>query len=401
MTFENILQSFCRLKTYIERQDYKGWDPYDGLNSKVYRALPLVKRSAIFRLAWIQLFKRCPVNLRKLLGVPKQYNAKGIGLILQGYCNLYPLVKAGADGAVGSADEIQGRIRQLADLLLDMRSEGFSGSAWGYNFPWQCRREFLFPAGEPTVVATQFCASALLSAYEITGVERYKDVAVASAHFVMEDLRRTPHKGGFIFSYSRMPGNDTIYNASLLGSRLLALVYKYTGDKSYLDAARQSMVACCADQRKDGSWTYGVKPVTGWIDSFHTGYNLDAISAYIEITGDTLFSDNLRRGLDYYLKTFFNEDGSPKYYHNRQYPIDIHCPAQLMVTLVRLGEFESHKVLAEKVLDWTLRNMQAPEGYFYYQLKKGVSSRISYMRWSNAFMFYSMSHILRYYPGVL
>ena len=30
---------------------------------------------------------------------------------------------------------------------------------------------------------------------------------------------------------------------------------------------------------------------------------------------------------------FFEADGKPKYYHNKTYPIDIHCPAQIIVTL--------------------------------------------------------------------
>jgi hypothetical protein len=38
--------------------------------------------------------------------------------------------------------------------------------------------------------------------------------------------------------------------------------------------------------------------------------------------------------------------------------------------------------------------MQDKKGYFYYQLKKGWSSKIPYMRWSNAFMFNAMSHYL-------
>ena len=36
--------------------------------------------------------------------------------------------------------------------------------------------------------------------------------------------------------------------------------------------------------------------------------------------------------------------------------------------------------------------MQHKKGYFYYQIKKGMSSKISYMRWSNAFMFNAMAH---------
>jgi rhamnogalacturonyl hydrolase YesR len=172
------------------------------------------------------------------------------------------------------------------------------------------------------------------------------------------------------------------------------MCYKYNGDKTLLDLARRSVVACCSEQRSDGSWTYGVKAVTGWIDSFHTGYNLDGLIAYEEISGDTAFHQNIERGFDYYVKNFFMADGAPKYYHNRQYPIDIHCPGQLLVTLSRLHQYGKHKDLAHRVMDWTIRNMQAPKGYFYYQLKPGISSKISYMRWSNAFMLYSLSNAL-------
>ena len=57
--------------------------------------------------------------------------------------------------------------------------------------------------------------------------------------------------------------------------------------------------------------------------------------------------------------------------------------------------FAENKDLAAKVLEWTLNNMQNKKGYFYYQLKKGVSSKISYMRWSNAFMFNAFSYYLK------
>ena len=67
------------LKGNCEREGFAGWDPYDGLNSKVFKALPFVGRSAVARLVWIQFFKRNPINLRRLLLVPKERNAKGIG----------------------------------------------------------------------------------------------------------------------------------------------------------------------------------------------------------------------------------------------------------------------------------------------------------------------------------
>lgn len=90
---DKTILSFCKLKSYCEQEHFKGWDPYDGLNSKVFQALPFLKKSALCRLIMIQGFKRSPINLRKLAFVPKEYNAKGIGLFLSGYCNLYQIVQ--------------------------------------------------------------------------------------------------------------------------------------------------------------------------------------------------------------------------------------------------------------------------------------------------------------------
>ncbi len=398
---KSLIDSFIRLKFYCETEDYKGWDPYDGLKSKVANALLPLKHSAILRLCIIQGFKRCPVNLRRIAMVPKEHNAKGIGLFLQGYCNLYKMIekKGVAFKELGTTDEVLRKIRYLADLLLQMRSDKmfpgkFHGACWGYNFDWQARRLFLFPAHTPTVVATNFCATALMEAYEVTHDKRYLEVALSAARFIIEDLHRSEYKDGFLFSYSKLPGNDTVFNASILGSRLLSYCYKYTGNETYKQLARKSIVACCAGQEEDGSWRYGMLPVQKWRDSFHTGYNLDGLIAYQENTGDNSFDENIAKGFDYYINHFFLDDGTPKYYDNQTYPIDIHCPGQLFVTLSRLHKFGAFRQTAAKVLQWTIDNMQDPNGYFYYQLKPGMSSKIPYMRWSNAFMFSALSFYL-------
>ncbi len=391
MTINN---SFLKLKSYCEKEEFKGWDPYDGLNSKVFQALPFFKNSALCRLIVIQGFKRCPFNLRPLAMVPKEHNAKGIGLFLGGYCNLYNAVKKNPALAsvCGSLQEIEAKIDELATLLLSMQSKGYSGACWGYNFDWQARRLFLFPRFTPTVVATNFCATALMEAYEITKNKEYLNTALTAANFVINDLHRTPYEGGFLFSYSPLEGNDTVFNASLLGSRLLSFCYHYTKNEEYKQLAEQSIKACCAGQQPDGSWVYGMLPVQSWVDSFHTGYNLDALIAYQELTGDTKYNEYLEKGFEYYVKNFFETDGTPKYYNNQTYPIDIHCPGQLLVTLARMHRTKEYKELANKVLNWAIDNMQSKKGYFYYQLKQGISSKISYMRWSNAFMFNAMSH---------
>ena len=391
-----ILDSFCNLKDYCEAEHFKGWDPYDGLNSRLARTFLPLKHSAILRLCIIQCFKRCPINLRKIAFVPKEYNAKGIGLLLSGYCNLYQIICRHPEWSerLGTQKMIKAWIEQLSELLISLQSKGYSGACWGYNFDWQARRLFLFPKYTPTVVATNFCATALMDAYEVTKNKRYLEIALSAAEFVMKDLHRTPYKNGFLFSYSPLEGNDTVFNASLLGSRLLSYCYYYTKNEEYRILAEKSIMACCDGQRDDGAWVYGMLPVQNWVDSFHTGYNLDALAAYQELTGDEKYKTNIDKGFNYYINNFFEYNGTPKYYNNKTYPIDIHCPGQLLITLSRLHKISDYKELADKVLHWTISNMQNKNGYFYYQLKPGISSKISYMRWSNAFMFNAFSHYL-------
>jgi len=394
MDKELFFESLKKLENYCTEENYKGWDPYDGLNSKVFKTIPLIKDWDLARLVWIQAFKRNPINLRKWFYVPKEYNAKGIGLLLSGYCNIYNYQVQTNKTTFGSIEKILSKIYLLADLLISLQSEGYSGACWGYNFDWQARRLFLFPKNTPTIVASAFCVNALWGAYEITKEAKYIETALSSADFVLNDLKMTPKQKGFLFSYSPLEGNNNVYNASLMGSRILSLCYYKTKDETYKNAAKSSIDAVAAAQNSDGSWFYGELPVQNWIDSFHTGYNIDSIIAYQGLTGDQSYSFAIERGFDFYIKNFFLEDGITKYYHNKTYPIDIHCPAQLFITLSSLGRFGQHRALADNVMNWTIRNMQNKKGYFYYQIRKGFSSKIPYMRWSNAFMFNSMSYYL-------
>lgn len=395
----SLLSSFIALRKYCEEQQFKGWDPYDGLNSKLFNAIPFANRSAFLRLCVIQGFKRCPVNLRRIALIDKDYNPKGIALCLHAYAIMAQILAHNTklENELGALDDVLKQVRQLADLLISIQSKGdYHGDCWGYNFDWQARRVFLFPKYTPTVVATSFAADALRNAYLVTGDKIYLEHALSSAEFVMRDLNRTPCGTDFIFSYSPLKGNDTVYNASLLGSKLLSMAYRYSGKKEYLEAARSSVKACCSRQRQDGAWSYGMLPIQDWVDNFHTGYNLVALHAYEQNTGDTSFNDFKEKGFNYYITHFFEADGRSKYFDNRVYPIDIHCPAQLFVTLSELNRFSEHGDLTQRVLNWTNSNMRnSRQGYYYYQLKKGFSSKISYMRWSNAFMLYALAHYLK------
>ncbi|HHX61059.1 MAG TPA: delta-aminolevulinic acid dehydratase [Epulopiscium sp.] len=375
---------FNSLKDRIESDDYKGWDPFDGLNSKVFQKSPF-RRSRFFRLIWIQFFKISPVNFRRLFLVPKQYNAKGLGLLLTGYCNKY--------NQTNSSDDLA-TIRFLVSKILELKSPGYSGSCWGYNFDWQARA-FFQPKGTPTIVATSFVANALLDAYELLKDDQLLKEARSSCDFILEDLNRThTENGDFCFSYSPLD-NTQVFNASVLGSRLLARVFSYTQEDELIVAAKLSIDFCLPFQQENGAWPYGTLPYHQWVDNFHTGYMIECISEYQKYAGGDQYDEVISKSLDYYLKTFFEESGIPKYYNNKRYPIDIHAPAQLLVTLFRIGKLNENKELVDKVLKWVHKNMWDKRGFYYYQKRKWWTSKIPYMRWAQAWMFYALSYYNR------
>jgi rhamnogalacturonyl hydrolase YesR len=376
-----VRKSFENLLAYCEKEKFMGYDPYDGLNSRLFKSIPYLSKNRLARLIWIQAFKRLPVNLRPLTGVKKGYNPKALGLFLSGYCNLF---------SQEPEEKYLEKIEYFSDKLGSLSAKGWSGYCWGYNFDWQARA-FFQPENTPTVVATTFVACALLDAYEITKEDRLIKMARSACDFILKDLNRTyDENGDFAFSYSPLD-NSVVFNASLLGSRLLARVFSYTHEPELSEAAGKSVRFCCGYQHKDGSWSYGKQSFHQWIDNFHTGYNLECLYDFMKFTGTNTWSDNFEAGMKYYLVTFFTSDGVPKYYNNSVYPIDIHSSAQLLVTLAKTGRMNEHKELAARVLDWTLDNMQSKDGYFYYQINKHFSSRIPYMRWAQAWMFYAMT----------
>lgn len=377
---EKIQSSLNKLEAFCKSEGFKGYDPYDGLNSSLFQAIPIISERRIARLAWIQLFKRSPLNLRPIVGVKKDYNPKALGLFLSGYCSLYKRT---------SEVQYSDKIHFFTEKLISLSNTNWSGACWGYNFDWQAKA-FFQPKYTPTVVATSFIGSAILDAYDLTGEKELLSVARSSCDFILKDLNRTyDDKKNFSFSYSPLD-KSVVFNASLLGSRLLARVYNYTHEEVLIDAAGKSVAFCCDHQKADGSWSYGTFSFHQWIDNFHTGYNLECIAEYMKFTGDHYYDLHLRKGFDFYINTFFLDSGVPKYYNNSVYPIDIHAPAQLIITLSKLGKFDEQKKLAERVMNWTIDNMQSEDGYFYYQFNKHFSSKIPYMRWAQAWMFYAL-----------
>lgn len=385
-SIETPRSATLKLLAYCQANDWSGHDPYDALNSRIFKALPFLD-SRWPRLVLTQVLKRSPINVRGLLLIPKTQNPKALALFLQGLLKL--------DRAGLLADE--SLIGLMAQKLAELRSPGTRFWSWGYSFPWQTRT-IVVPRGAPNIICTIFVTNALLDLYEVRREPQYLAMAVSAAEYICTLCWA---EGGVAsFAYPLATQRSQIHNANFLGAALLARVAKHCGEKKFTDLALKAARWSAAKQRDDGSWPYGELPKQDWIDNFHTGYNLSGLRVLGECAGTTEFEAHVRRGFEFYRGHFFLADGTPRYFHNQTYPVDVHCVAQSIITLLEFKHLDAGNVqLAHSVHDWALDHMQDKRGFFYYRVLPYCTIRTSYMRWSQAWMFLALATLTEELAG--
>ncbi|WP_318461169.1 hypothetical protein [Photobacterium leiognathi] len=388
----NINDIVFSLEQSLFESNWKGWDPYDGLNSKALKLFPFINKNDAFRIAWIQLFKHSPINLRRLLQVEKGINPKGLGLILSSYCNIIEALRSDCDLEGKFNEELLiTRGAEVVDLLDELRSPGFDCYCWGYNFSWQSRA-FYLPVYTPTVVATSFVTSALTSFYKLTGNNKAKSMAISTADFVTKHLNPINSNGGIGFSYSPID-NRMVYNASLLGTSILSNVYSLTEDPDLKDKAYDSVKAVIYAINNDGSITHSEQVGSNWRDNFHTGFKLESLMLFRKIFGEKKYDKKIQRAIKYWEDNFF-EGGICKYYDNSKYPLDIHCPSQFFATKNSISDDFVTTIDENEVMEFML-NCFYNGDYFIFQRKKYYSISINYFRWGQAWALYGLTNYLK------
>ena len=357
---------------------FSGADPFDGLNSTyVY---PLVKWNKTLRLALLQFNKLSPINFRKVMGNQPGINPKALALFLSGVSynkEIFP----------------EDTIGNLVHLIDGNSLQFGAGLGWGYNFDWQ-NRAFFIPKNTPTVVNTSFIVHALIDAYEATGNSLCLDIVKKTIPFYTKDLNIDYSDKGACFSYTPID-NTKVHNANLLAAGALARLSKYFESDRVTTLVNDCVEYGLNGQSLEGSWIYGSHDSQNWVDSFHTGFNLEALSHVAQsklYSNETLLTSSIMLGHDYYLDNFFGLLGEPHYFSNKRYPYDIHTSAQAIAYLTISSDRKSEEIL-EKVVNWTFDNMF--DNHFYYRKSWFFTNKINYLRWSQAWMFYGLSKLIR------
>lgn len=377
------------IKVMLEQakaDNFSGADPFDGLNSIFFKFFPKLKKG-LFGLAWLQLHKRSAINLRPVCGIPKKRNPKGISLFILGLLEDYR----------STGDQIYlDEALNLADWLLTQQSDFsvWQHSCWGYHFDWNARA-FFVPKGKPNIITTIYVAQALYALSEVTGEVKYREPALDSAHFIVKALYSEVDGRNF-FAY--IPGETAfVHNASLWGAAWVAYVAVLSNNQVYKQLAFKVARQSVAEQGADGSWVYGSRHHHHFIDGFHTGYNLEALRLISDSLCTDEFEESISKGLTYYKQHLFEDDGTAKYYNTNRYPLDMHSVSQAIFTLLKVGRTKADFEMAEKVISRSIETLYLPKQQrFIYQKNKFFSNKINYIRWTQAWVYYSFAYFNRF-----
>ena len=379
----SLTQAVETLRTWIESRQFAGYEPFDLLNSPYLSAA--WARKTLPAVLLIQAGKRfAGLRVRQALKIPPSPNPKALGLCLSAYCDL---AQAGHGVSAEAA--------WLKNELIRLRSPHEADYCWGYDWNYVSLRGPRLPAFAPNCIASYFCGTAMMEMHKVFADSEALEIAESVARFLTTRLHRSFESAEEVcFSYT--PNDKTlIYNSSALTAVFLARIGSLRENQEYLSLAHKAMVFLQRSQLESGGWYYGRLRRQRWIDGFHTSYNVCALLDYLRITGDRTFKDAMLLGHRYYQTNFFTGEGAPKYFHDRTFPIDIHACSQAILHFIAFISIDPQALeLAQRTFRWTMKNMAAPDGAFYYQRHRYWTNRTPYMRWGQAWMLCALAKLL-------
>jgi hypothetical protein len=328
-------------------------------------------------MAWLQFCKHSPINFRNFMAVPKLVNPKAVSLCLRSFL----LMDRAGDAELALDKLVGARVRVSTP----------NAAAWGYPFDWEARA-FSIRAGTPNLICTAYSVRAIAAAAKRGAIKQglAGEIIIDAARFVADNLLRRRPDGKSYVAY--VPATDAvIHNVTAWGAYIFAEAARITGQKNWRDKALATADTVIQAQTREGFWHYGERSHHRFVDGFHTGYILEALTC-IEDRLECRFNQAIVRGLDDYQNHFFSVDGRPFYYRNDLFPLDCHAAAQGALTFFLVRSSDEHECLAQKILQWAIRDMwNSKEGYFRYQRNGYWTNSINYFRWTQAWMLLALT----------
>ncbi|HUN60355.1 MAG TPA: hypothetical protein VMU53_00105 [Candidatus Sulfotelmatobacter sp.] len=210
------------------------------------------------------------------------------------------------------------RAEHFLEVLLETRCPGYENYCWGYPFNWETVRGTI-REGTPLITTVPYVYEAFKQVYEVDGDKKWREVmrSVAEHAFVdYKDLETSPAASSCSYTPS---STDSMFvvNANAYRAFLLTSASREFSEAKYWKVSERNLNFVLEAQNADGSWRYATDGSRDFVDHFHTCFVMKALAKIEALTGHPGCTKALERGVDYYLKNLFDEQGLPRPFSRR------------------------------------------------------------------------------------
>ena len=398
MERDKVFEQIIVLDNWFRRNQYKGYDPYDLFDVPLFHKLITTKYILIRKinrkiLSWIIFL--FPKVIIKIFNKKPNINAKGMGLVLKGKCNLYNITK--------DKKYLEDAI-EIAEWLIENRSKNLNGFGWGYPFDWSGSK--FIPKNTPSSVVSAVIGDGFYSLYQITRDNKYLDVCDKICVFLTKDLNIDyVSEDKVCFSYTPID-NDHVINANLFAAEFLVRIGLETKVESYVAFGEKGMNYVLSNQKENGDFLYWgqedkkrLRYSLSNSDHYHTGFELRMLFKLWHLLKSRKIINALDIYYKYYVVNFINGDGSFNIFPKKKYPINIHaCSEVLICNSLFKNSFFNDKIDIEDIYFWINKKMLDSDGLYIYEIRNifglKLKNGFKFNRWAQAWMYLALTEYL-------
>lgn len=311
--------------------------------------------------------------------------------------------------------------------LKKSRSPGFKEFCWGYPFDWVTRAGVI-KEQTPLITTTPYAYEAFLQVTELLErgadlgpptsrravgpsgpeadlcpldlLDEWKQILESIAGHASVDIKDfKASETASSCSYTPF-GEGGVINAAAYRAFLLTSASQVLLKDEYWRIAERNLNFVWENQNPDGSWSYAVDGVRDFVDHYHTCFVMKALAKIYSLTGHEACGEALARGVDYYLKNLFAEDGLPKPFSKAPrltvYKRELYdCAECVNLCLLLRDRFPQLEMTLETVVMGVLKDWIKPDGSFRSRRLHLGWDNVPMHRWGQAQMFRSLAFYLR------
>jgi hypothetical protein len=418
-TAHRVSDALSGFTEWLDAYGEKSWDYQSFFASPVGgRAKALYYRSRLIGTAAVSPMIFCEAFLpsaRRLFHHPLRFPIADAHYAM-GFAFLYE--------ATGDFSQLEKAAHFLTELKKS-RCPGFKEYCWGYPFDWVWRGGTIHRE-TPLITTTPYVYEAFLQVTELVeGTTSPEDRGQRTEDSKQKTNKLTQNQTDawhqILASIARHAANDMkdfrtsetasscsytpfdeggVINAAAYRAFLLTSASRLFSKDEYWRIAERNLNFVLENQNPDGSWPYAMDGVRGFVDHFHTCFVMKALAKIQALTGYEGCDEVLTRGVEYYLKNLFDQDGLPKPFSKAPrltvYKRELYdCAECINLCLLLRDRFPQLETTLETVVKGVLKDWIKPDGSFRSRRLYFGWDNVPMHRWGQAQMFRSLAFYLR------